>query len=147
MTQMCFVARLKRAIVPLDDGMTTNFVARIPTVRIILTNGRRILLLVTIMPSLQLVTKGLFTGQKTAHILVRIDDIRFVVPVASMDVLVIPVRTPMTPAAPLTKVKVTVTYENGIVLISVILLMPRRSTRIVQEVQGRVVKKGSFFQF
>ena len=131
MTQICSVARLKRAIVPLDDGMTTNFVARILTFLIILTNGRRILLLVTIMPSLQLVTKKLFTGQKTAHILVRIDDIRFAVFVASTDVLVIPVRTPMIPAAPLTKVKVTVTHENGIVLVNVILLMPRKSARIV----------------
>jgi len=128
MTQICSVARLKRAIVPLDDGMTTNFVARILTFLIILTNGRRILLLVTIMPSLQLVTKKLFTGQKTAHILVRIDDIRFAVFVASTDVLV---RTPMIPAAPLTKVKVTVTHENGIVLVNVILLMPRKSARIV----------------
>jgi len=83
------------------------------------------------MPSLQLVTKGLFTGQKTAHILVRIDDIRFAVLVASTDVLVIPVRTPMIPAAPLTKVKVTVAHENGIVLVNVILLMPRKSARIV----------------
>jgi len=111
--------------------VTTNFVVRIPTVLIILTNGKRILLglLATIKPSLQLVTEGLFTGQKTAYILVRID-VRFVLLVASMDVRLI-LRTPMTPAAPLTKVKVILAHGNGIVLVNVTHLTPRKSVRIV----------------
>jgi len=60
-----------------------------------------------------------------------------------MDVRVIPMRTPMTPAAPLTKVKVTMTHGNGIVLVNVILilLMPRRSVRIVVTVSPRTSRQ------
>jgi len=47
-----------------------------------------------------------------------------------MDVRVI-LRTPMTPAAPLTKVKVILAHGNGIVLVNVTLLTPRKSVRIV----------------